>query len=685
MFFSNRFIHIKWAGEGDYDSCNTHRGDISAEQQCLTEAKSEADVDLLELQEEVSDSGFLSEHLDGDPADLPVERFGDIELVKHADGVYFYEAREGESRDEIFQALARIPRFSYLDYLWKKGVRNGEQGFNGIPDVIPYPMSIPIPSDPNERMISDEEFVTRYAEQALFAMLQDSYYGPYLKHIVFDQATREEVVAMMLAVAKGESGVPLQGDLSALDEPIGTGVDFRYEPRYEVFSYSCFHVLMNPVGDAARRRLDMTEGQTYHYYNACRLFLAFLVEKSKDRYLRGVLDFDGAVTDEKLDALPILRPTEISEGKTKEQYESEGVRFVLPPDKGGPTETIQLSYQEMPAKLASPLGKRVLLYLQAARRSTVLSADDMIGAGVDEKGPFAMVCLNGGACSGKLRLFYPADQVMNGIQSFLPNGEEWDTDSFKKFYGATNDSYAETLRESYYRTLGWMRGRDSLPEQNLNRIYYGPEFEASGSLNGVRFFTLESANIRALSAVRQVVGLSGNVISETDKGFLSRSLDEYVAQLSPPEFLKKDQIGLKNYGEAGWRLIYCRDRHCAVVPLASESRDAVASLRPRILGEHQVVKTVTVEEGQSLAGVIRRSDLLDTYFDSGYRDEVMRRAWADLENNKTWGSKDIQPGDQVGYGFRDPATPNWNEAYLVIYRPPSGGNPAYCSGKIYGS
>ena len=76
-----------------------------------------------------------------------------------------------------------------------------------------------------------------------------------------------------IAVAKQEGG----------GRPLGQFTLHRWEHHKKAFSFSYFHVLMKGPGLTARRKLNLTEGQLLHPENAVMLFLAFLIEKTKER------------------------------------------------------------------------------------------------------------------------------------------------------------------------------------------------------------------------------------------------------------------------------------------------------------------------------------------------------------------------------------------------------------------
>ena len=177
----------------------------------------------------------------------------------------FYQVKKGDTESGIRHKLQ-----SSYDYL---STQKGKlESFNIKSKNLRVGMWLPIPIENEDRVLTDEQFIG-YAYEALDDMRDHPIYGSYVKHIL-EHNTIEQVVAAFLAVAKQESG----------GKPLGQFELHRWEPHHKAFSFSLFHVLMKDSGLHARRRLNMSEGQTYHPRNACKLFLGFLIQKVLDAH-----------------------------------------------------------------------------------------------------------------------------------------------------------------------------------------------------------------------------------------------------------------------------------------------------------------------------------------------------------------------------------------------------------------
>jgi len=184
-----------------------------------------------------------------------VEILQDVELQ-------FYKVQSGDTLGKIRAKLSALPEFSFVkDQLGKL------ESFNIPARELQEGMWIPIPLENENRYITDEQFA-RYAAKAVEGMKGDPVYGAYTRDIL-KEISEGELIATLVAVAKQEAG----------GRPIGRYELHRWEPRYNVFSFSLFHVLMMGPGLEARRELNKSEGQLYHPQIATRLFIAFLKEK----------------------------------------------------------------------------------------------------------------------------------------------------------------------------------------------------------------------------------------------------------------------------------------------------------------------------------------------------------------------------------------------------------------------
>lgn len=202
----------------------------------------------------------------------------DAELLKHGikvredHGLYFYFVQnKGETVSGIYDKLMPFSKFAYLKNVPKTGVSGGN-----IP-ILQVKMWIPLPQKIESRKLENEQFVN-YCHEAIQELLRDPIYGERMKKIL-NEAGFKELFAVLLAVAKTECG----------KKPLGQFQFHRWENDIRAFSYSIFHVLMEKNRDGsdgpglrARKKLNMSVGQTYHPKNAAKLFLAYLIEKSRE-------------------------------------------------------------------------------------------------------------------------------------------------------------------------------------------------------------------------------------------------------------------------------------------------------------------------------------------------------------------------------------------------------------------
>lgn len=187
------------------------------------------------------------------------------EQIFHDIGLDFYQVKKGDTISEIRQRLVKYPKYAHLE-----SQTNKLHSFNIPAKKLQVGMWLPIPLENADRQLTDEQFA-HYAQLGIGDVKKHKEYGPYIQEIL-KEVSEDDLVATMVAVAKQESG----------GLPLGQFESHRWEQRYKAFSFSMLHVLMERGGPgiAARRDLDMTEGQTYHPRNAVKLFLGFLVEKA---------------------------------------------------------------------------------------------------------------------------------------------------------------------------------------------------------------------------------------------------------------------------------------------------------------------------------------------------------------------------------------------------------------------
>ncbi|PIQ77481.1 hypothetical protein COV82_04340 [Candidatus Peregrinibacteria bacterium CG11_big_fil_rev_8_21_14_0_20_46_8] len=204
---------------------------------------------------------------------MPEERAQRLQQLEHGErifrdvGLVFYIVENDEETiAEIRQKLGRYPEFAHVQKPTKK-----VSGFNIPQKSLKKGMFIPIPLKAEERVLEDTEFA-EYCSEAIRDMRLHSAYGKRVDEIL-DRVDEDTLVATMIAAAKQESG----------GKPLGQFVFHRWEPGPGAFSFSIFHVVQTGPGIAARRKLNMTEGQLYHPKNAAQLFLAYLIEKNGRR------------------------------------------------------------------------------------------------------------------------------------------------------------------------------------------------------------------------------------------------------------------------------------------------------------------------------------------------------------------------------------------------------------------
>lgn len=224
------------------------------------------------------ESEYLKPYENGEyPPNKEVLKPGNDGVIIHKDvGLLFYEVQSGDAKGigHIRQKLMALRNpnydFSYLGDLPTTGLLS----FNIDSRYLRVGMLIPIPTPPENRRVTEEQF-SEHCRTAIQELKTHPVYGPKLQAILKNGTTENQLVALMIAAAKQECG----------DKPLGQFVFHRYEVAHQVFSYSIYHVLDEGAGIRARRNLDMTIGQTYHFTNASKLFLAFILEKTPNNYL----------------------------------------------------------------------------------------------------------------------------------------------------------------------------------------------------------------------------------------------------------------------------------------------------------------------------------------------------------------------------------------------------------------
>lgn len=205
-----------------------------------------------------------------------------VRLIRDV-GMSFYIVQEWDSPNKIRKKLKEIPEFSYLDDD-KYNPKNKVSSFNVPKESIVPGLFIPVPLPQEVREITLQDF-TNYAVQAVEEMKQDWHYGTKTQNLL-SNITHDELIATIVTFARCETAQ----DHTSFSDNIGSVTYHRREPHMSAFSFTPFHILMEKNADGktpwpwlqARLNLKMTEWQAYHPKNACKLFLAYRFEKTKN-------------------------------------------------------------------------------------------------------------------------------------------------------------------------------------------------------------------------------------------------------------------------------------------------------------------------------------------------------------------------------------------------------------------
>lgn len=196
-------------------------------------------------------------------------KMGEGIYMRHDIGLNYYLVQEEDSFAVITEKLSRFPFFAYLKDLPKSKIKtfniSGKDLHPGKWIVIP-PHRSPVEG------LTDSQFIEN-CRDAIKEIQTNPIYGRFIVDLL-KQTTADQVIAMMLACAKTESG---NGRLDQFSL-------FRYQSKQKAYSYSLFHILMHGAGLKARQNLGVTEGQTLAPKNSAKLFLAFMIEKAPDDF-----------------------------------------------------------------------------------------------------------------------------------------------------------------------------------------------------------------------------------------------------------------------------------------------------------------------------------------------------------------------------------------------------------------
>lgn len=203
----------------------------------------------------------------------------------------FYVVKDGEWLKKIRNKLMKIPEFSYLSdkYYdipndWSRNIHS----FNTPNDSLKKWFYLPVPIKREQREISVSSFKSK-ARKVLNEMKNNKVYWEKIKSVL-KNINEREVVNIMSAYARSETSE----DYTKFSDPIWSVELHRWEKKYKAYSFSYFHILMEKTADRkhdwpwlrARKNLWLSEWDCYGVENACRLFLWYCFEKSKEFRLR---------------------------------------------------------------------------------------------------------------------------------------------------------------------------------------------------------------------------------------------------------------------------------------------------------------------------------------------------------------------------------------------------------------
>ncbi len=592
---------------------------------------------------------------DGDFVQPDVLNYGAIEVQEQNDGAYFYVAQAGDTYATVHTNLTTIAnadpdRFGYLleyDYLdFPRGrslnIPNSAR-FNAG-ELIPIPLCLDI------RRIDQYEFVEHHALSALEMMRNAEFYGPYVDYII-GEVGEARLLAMMVAVAKAET-----------DSPIGSASLHKYESRYNAFSLSCFHVLMEQNGEGqdgpglrARKNLQMSEGQTYHPLNACRLFLAYLVEKAIERCDAGAC------------ADATFAPDEVQLNNIETFNQDTSFKFIRLEQVAGPHQTIENAVIELNGQLnllrnPIPYSRRLVNYLGTLDLDeTTLQLNDGVGLGQDDRGPY-VVFFNSrtGKSSGRIRIDYGPAAVIGTIRESLPHETRWNQAEFIELYGADNSEgrYQRRLQTHYSEILNWREGRTDYPpleEMDFYRVRLPATYPDYGQLNRP-----PSSRMDARDFLLHINGQSGNSFFLTNDPYFKMAdnyLQPYLEHLSnigltPNHPIPTDQADLRRVGDE-LRLVYCRNRECQEF-VVEKFMDRYVMCSYNVEGHEGNVETLLDSE---------LSIPEDFYWDKNYYVDRLR---AFLKHRP--GAHQPIDGDRISYGLDEVG-----ELFLIYFNEELGG------------
>lgn len=149
--------------------------------------------------------------------------------------VHYRKVQKNKTIGEVRNTLKQDNAFSYLNGKWYKPSNNGNVSSRNIQaNRIAPGQLVPIPLDKEVTQLTDSELRTT-AQQALSEIQKDEHYWSFVRHLQ-EELWEDHLVTLMMAFAKKESN------------QWATSV-YRFEPTYETYSYSIYHILTEKSAD----------------------------------------------------------------------------------------------------------------------------------------------------------------------------------------------------------------------------------------------------------------------------------------------------------------------------------------------------------------------------------------------------------------------------------------------------
>lgn len=223
---------------------------------------------------------------------------GNDTFIKDA-WITFYVVKTTDSdKKSILKRLSKNTQFAYLKDKWYsnqiKGINIDTKIFQKMKKENNF--YIPIPLDTKDREIDIQTFAS-CAKEAIEDLAWDNHseYGKIIHKLITKEewwsCPKDKLIALMVAFALSESA-------GSYTDPKRMVWECEYHRResgelygkYGCFSFTPYHILMAKTVKQniespwlkARKKLKMTEWQTYHPKNAAKLFLWYMIEKCKE-------------------------------------------------------------------------------------------------------------------------------------------------------------------------------------------------------------------------------------------------------------------------------------------------------------------------------------------------------------------------------------------------------------------